>query len=288
MLSTRLVRLQPLFMSRPWGHEDLAPWYSAPGQSSIGEVWLSSDQNPTALGCNVAALGQSLPLVKFLFTRAALSVQVHPTEEFARSHLGHGGKTEAWYVLRSEPQSRVALGFSQPVSEDDVRESITRGELESLLGWHIPRVGECLLVPAGTVHAIGAGLAILEIQQPHDVTFRLYDYGRPRELHLEQALRVADFGEYSAKHVSLRHHELPAQRLAEGRGFVIESHRGVAARSLVRVSDAPAVLVALTGQGALDGEPFSPGSAFLRPARSGAVHVETRGLPFELVETWLE
>jgi mannose-6-phosphate isomerase len=168
------VKIAPAYVERIWGSTQLAPWFPNP-QTKIGEVQFHAEPQ--------------LPiLVKFIFTTEKLSVQVHPK--------GDSGKTEMWHILRADPGATIALGFHQPVSRDELRRAALTGEVEGLLRWFPVAAGETYFVPAGTVHAIGAGIALCEIQQNNDVTYRLYDYGRPRELHLDQALAVADLTEH--------------------------------------------------------------------------------------------
>jgi mannose-6-phosphate isomerase len=164
------LQIAPSFVEKIWGSTHLAPWFPD-STHKIGEVHFHAEPR--------------LPiLVKFVFTTEKLSVQVHPK--------GDSGKTEMWHILRAEPDATIALGFRQPLSRDDLRSASLSGEVENLLRWFPVKPGETYFVPAGTVHAIGGGIALCEIQQNNDVTYRLYDYGRPRELHLEQALAVAD------------------------------------------------------------------------------------------------
>jgi mannose-6-phosphate isomerase len=168
------VKIAPSFVERIWGSTELAPWYPNP-LTKIGEVHFHAEPR--------------LPiLVKFIFTTEKLSVQVHPK--------GDSGKTEMWHILRADPGATIALGFRQPVSRDDLRRASLSGAVEDMLRWFPVKPGETYFVPAGTVHAIGGGIALCEIQQNNDVTYRLYDYGRPRELHLEQALAAADLTEH--------------------------------------------------------------------------------------------
>ena len=181
------VRLPATFKEKIWGTTDLAPWYATP-QNKIGEVWFEAD----------------LPLlVKFVFTSEKLSVQVHPDDAFARTHENSLGKTEMWYVLRADPGAQIAMGFREPITRERLRESALSGEIEHLLHWVNVQPGDAFFIPAGTVHAIGAGLVLCEVQQHSDITYRLYDYGRPRKLHLEKAIQVASIHESHARPRSL-------------------------------------------------------------------------------------
>lgn len=133
-------------------------------------------------------------LLKLLDAREALSVQVHPTDDYALKHEGKLGKTEAWVILGAEPGAKIAYGLD--LNGRDLRDVVESGELESVLHWENVRPGDVYYIPGGTVHAIGAGLQVYEIQQPSDVTYRFWDWnrvgkdGKPRELHTEKALDV--------------------------------------------------------------------------------------------------
>lgn len=169
-----LTRLTPRFLPKVWGSTHLAPWYPDPGEK-IGEVWFEGVPKPPLL-------------IKFLFTTGPLSVQVHPE-----------GKTEMWHILAAEPGAKIAAGFREQITEQRLRESALSGEIEELLEWFDARPGDTFFIPAGTVHAIGAGLALCEIQQWSDITYRLFDYGRPRELHLDEGVRVSRLGPHAAR-----------------------------------------------------------------------------------------
>jgi mannose-6-phosphate isomerase len=118
-------------------------------------------------------------------------VQVHPDDEHARQAGLARGKTEVWHILAAAEGARIAAGFREPVTERRLRESALSGEILELLAWQEARAGDTFFIPGGTVHAIGEGLVLCEIQQHCEVTYRLYDYGRPRELHLDDAVRVS-------------------------------------------------------------------------------------------------
>jgi len=130
-------------------------------------------------------------LLKLLFTSQPLSIQVHPDDAFARSIGLLNGKTEAWYILDAAPNARVALGLSRACTPQQLRQSIEDGSIANLVVWRSAVVGEVFLVPAGTIHAIGEGLIIAEIQQRSDTTFRLFDHGRQRDLHIDCAVAAA-------------------------------------------------------------------------------------------------
>jgi mannose-6-phosphate isomerase len=131
-----------------------------------------------------------------LFSSEALSVQVHPDDDQARERGLPRGKSECWFVLDAEPGAVIGLGLRRKVSPDEARRAALDGSIEQLIDWRPVAAGDFFLVPPGTIHAIGAGLSVLELQQNSDVTYRLYDYGRPRELHLDDGIAVAHCGPY--------------------------------------------------------------------------------------------
>lgn len=171
------TRLEPRFVERVWGSLLTEPWF--PNRESgppIGEVWF--DAGPL--------------LIKFLFTAEWLSVQVHPDDAYAaQHHNGSRGKTEMWYILDAEPGAKLAAGFEK--RPPDPRAAALDGSILDYLQWHNVSRGQTYLTHAGTVHALGPGLRVLEIQQNSDVTYRLFDYGRGRELHLDHSLAVLDY-----------------------------------------------------------------------------------------------
>lgn len=173
-------KLPTRMVEKPWGVSDLpAPFLSPPGKT-IGEIWFEPPE----------ALDQLL--VKYIFTSEKLSVQVHPSDAQTMANgLGRQGKEECWLVISAEEGARLGIGFDQAISQDQMRAAALDGSIEDLLTWHDVRPGDFFYIPANTVHAIGAGVGVIEIQQNSDITYRLYDYGRPRELHLDEGMAVA-------------------------------------------------------------------------------------------------
>jgi mannose-6-phosphate isomerase len=173
-------------LPKPWGVLDLRPWSDAGDDTNtIGEVWYERS--------NSTAIPPSL-LLKLLFTNQPLSIQVHPDDAYAQSIGLPNGKTEAWYVLSAAPEAKIALGLKRRLTLEQLRRAIDDGSISDLVVWQPAHPGDTTLVAAGTIHAIGAGLVIAEIQQRSDATFRLFDHGRGRELHIENALAVANTG----------------------------------------------------------------------------------------------
>jgi mannose-6-phosphate isomerase len=206
--------LYPLLMSavfdpRPWGTLDLSPIYpNHRFEEKIGESWLTGEHckvaNGPLKGRSLADLtlqfgreliGESAPdsrrfplLTKFLFPNDKLSVQVHPDDETARSSGLPCGKTECWYVAYAKPGAQIALGLKPGVTRRDLEQAIQDSRAEEVLNWLNVFPGEMIYVGGGTVHTLGPGSILVETQQQSDTTYRLYDYGRPRELHLKQGL----------------------------------------------------------------------------------------------------
>lgn len=189
LASERVVR-------KPWGKTDLRPWSELGHDGApIGELWFQrSDPSAPA-----PAL-----LLKLLFTDEPLSVQVHPDDDFAHAVGLPNGKTEGWYVLAAERGARVALGLKRQMTAPQLRVAIADGSIPDLLRWQDVAADDALLVPAGTIHAIGAGVVIAEIQQRSDATFRLFDYGSRRELHLDAAVGASQPGPARAQAQSNR------------------------------------------------------------------------------------
>lgn len=203
-------RLAPWFRPRIWGFHDLAPWYDFKTEGEpIGEVWLTGEMCTAATG---PLTGQSLQqitarhgrellgdtygdgqfplLIKLLFPKEKLSVQVHPDDAMARKYGEPRGKTECWYALYADPGATVALGIKPGVTPEQIRAGIQSATLEDMLEMIPVHKGDMLFVDAGTVHAMGPGVVILETQQTSDLTYRMYDYGRPRDLHLDKSFEA--------------------------------------------------------------------------------------------------
>jgi len=203
-------RIEPWLSARVWGYRDLRPWYDYVAEGDpIGEVWLTGDDclvstGPHA-GTRLAALfaefsgsllGACAPspesplLIKVLFAREKLSVQVHPDDALARRQGFPRGKTECWYALAAERGAQVALGLKPGTTLEQVKQEIHLGTLESSLNTVHVDQGDMIFVDAGTVHAIWPGSILLETQQNCDLTYRMFDYGRPRPLHIEMSLQA--------------------------------------------------------------------------------------------------
>ncbi len=166
---------------KPWGLTQLPEPFGHLSGAPVGEIWF--DPPP----------GAEL-LVKYLFTSDRLSIQVHPDDQQAKQRGKASGKEECWYIVDARPGAVIGIGTWRILDAAGLRTACLSGEIEELLEWHPVSAGMFFHVPPGTVHAIGAGISLIEVQQNSDVTYRLYDYGRPRPLHLREAIDVAHAG----------------------------------------------------------------------------------------------
>jgi mannose-6-phosphate isomerase len=298
-------RLRPWFSERVWGRRSLAPWYASTGtEERVGEAWLTGPASVVDTGefagATLAEVVAQRPgevlgggvdgdpddgppefplLVKLLFPEEKLSVQVHPDDAQAQAMGQPRGKTECWYVLEAEPGAAVALGMKPGSTPERVRAAIADGTMEDLMRWVPVAEGDMIFVDAGTVHAIGPGVVLLETQQTSDTTFRMYDYGRPRELHVEQGLRVMK-AETKAGKVAPRAME-GFTRLIEQRYFTVDRYEVAAGGRVEIAADRPGCLVGLTGAAAVEAAgaervELVPGQAVVVPAAGGQVVVRAQ------------
>jgi mannose-6-phosphate isomerase len=263
------VRSKP----KPWGSTDLRPWSRAStNDGPIGELWF---ERPT-LASGFPAPETAL-LLKLLFTTEPLSIQVHPDDAFARSIGLANGKTEAWYILSAVAGARVAVGLNYPRSAAELRTAITDGSIANIVHWHPVHRGDVISIPAGTIHAIGAGIVLAEIQQHSDTTFRLFDYGRQRELQIENAVAVATAGPYEP--------QSPPERCSDAR-LVLTVNPYFALEQIdlapgsVWMLDAPneTWLLAIEGHARLGSTKLSPGDAVFLQADHADIEAGADGL----------
>lgn len=243
LLATRRVE-------KPWGSHTLWPGFANPAADAprVGEIWFEAPGNPDLL-------------VKYLFTSERLSVQNHPSDEAAQARGLKRGKDECWLILAAEPGATIAIGPKAPLSADQLRAAALDGSIEQLLDWKPVKAGDFFYSHSGVVHAIGAGLTLIEIQQNSDTTYRLYDYGRPRELHLDDGVAVAELTPYVAP--SAPGVVAPGRTiLIEGPKFVLERWGG-GARHVALAAGQQGWLVPVTGSGVIDGLAFRAGECVL-------------------------
>ena len=181
------MKLSSIEVEKPWGRHQLpAPFHTLTedGSKAIGEIWFEASEKTLDL------------MIKYIFTSQKLSIQVHPSDEQAQALGLPSGKEECWYILDAEPDATLGIGTTRPLSSEELCAASLSGEIEQLMDWKSVSAGDFFYIPAGTVHAIGAGVSLIEIQQNADITYRLYDYGRPRELHLDAGVAVSQARPY--------------------------------------------------------------------------------------------
>lgn len=299
------------FRERVWGTRDLSRLYPyhPTGDHPIGEVWLTGDENrvangplagqtladictahsagllgkPHANNSELSATGSArFPLLmKFIFPVDRLSVQVHPDDAAAQKVGLPCGKTECWYVVDAARGARIALGLKPGTIRSQVETAIASGSFEDLLNWTEIHAGELYYIDAGTVHCISAGSVLLETQQNSDTTYRLYDYGRGRELHVERALDSMKISTLAGR---VKPHTIEdGVSLIAAPRFVVEKFDLKSVREFSTGADGGSssvqILVALAGCGVVeagDAQPvsFAQGQAVIIPAATGSYTVK--------------
>ena len=256
------TRLTTKRVEKPWGRRDLWPAFDPvpEGDAPVGEIWFEvpGEQDGSKDGPEL--------LIKYLFTSDRLSVQVHPDDATAQKQGYPRGKDEAWVILQAEPHASIALGTLRTVSKDELRAASLDGSIENLLDWKAVKKDDSFYTPAGTIHAIGPGLTLVEVQQNVALTYRLYDYGSDRELHLDAGVEASDPVPYVAAYKA---HDIAPGReiLADGPKFVLERWRRSGSATL-RSDGRPLWLIPLSGKGSIDGGALEAGGVWLATGES--------------------
>ncbi len=317
--------LEPRFVPRIWGARSLEPLFPEHQNLAepIGEVWLTGEEcrfasGPFAQrtlgeawrefpaewrGLRLADVFRFPLLVKFLFPQEKLSIQVHPDDSYARQHsrsaAADRGKTEMWYAITAREGAGVLVGLKPGVTAASFRRSITDSTLEDLLERIPVAAGDAIFVPAGTVHTIGPGVVLCEIQEYSDITYRVFDYnrltaeGKPRELHVEQALEVINFGEQSGGKLSpLRIHRgsVTETYFVACRYFATEKWEFAERIAAVTSPEHFDLLIFLSGSGEIESRGdfagYAPAQVWLLPASLGAYHL-VPSEPTSLLRTYV-
>lgn len=287
-----IVKLKPAVKDYIWGGKKLKEWGKSSSSDIIAECWelsfnldgpslidsgkdkgkfLKDIATPSDIG-SVPASFQFFPILNKLIDAADnLSVQVHPSDDYALANEGQYGKTEMWYVIHAEPGSGLYVGFQNETTPEEVRDAVDKGTLLSLLSFHEVKEGETYFIPSGTVHAIGRGVMVMEIQQNSTLTYRLYDYkrlgkdGKPRELHLEKALKVLDYHPYNPPHF-----KKPC--LGACSYFQVYEVPFDGEKNIVAPKDSFVSLTFVEGEGSFASLPFKKGDTFFVPCgKSGVI-----------------
>ncbi len=258
-----MTRLPIREVEKPWGVDVLPAPFTAPHGARIGEIWFEPP-----------AILRSL-LVKYIFTSDKLSVQVHPDDAQAlAANEPDTGKEECWLVIGAEPGATLGIGFHHAIDDDAMRTAALDGTIEHLLVWFPVQPGDFFYIPAGTVHAIGRGVSLIEIQQNSDITYRLYDYGRPRPLHLDAGIKVAQGKPHAP---ALRRH-IPDHgtiELANGRYFQAHRIDGVPDATLCAMYTGPILVLPRTGSVRIGDDIVRPGECAVAQGLDPAAFVDS-------------
>lgn len=286
-------RLTPYLSERIWGGDRLRGYGKNVKDADIGESWelsfipgcestvagrpVSEVYAKASWGTRAASFDRFPVLTKFIDARDNLSVQVHPDDAYALREENSYGKTEMWIVLEAEEGAGLYLGFDRPIAAEEVRRYAEEGTLETYLSFRPVKPGDIFFIPAGTVHAIGRGVLLYEIQQNSDLTYRLYDYhrrdkeGRLRELHVDKALRVSDLVPYVPPIFS---NDDPSV-VGDCSYFTTRICKLNGANKTFFVDETSfLMLTVLDGEGSVDGQPAKKGDTFFSPASAGEVEAQ--------------
>ena len=318
------ARLAPIFVPRIWGARDLSPLFPEHSHESesVGEAWLTGNECIFATGefagRTLGEVWPSLPeewtgsrlrglpriplLVKFIFPEEKLSVQVHPDDVYAEQHesaAGGIGKTEMWYVVTAREGAELLVGLRPNVTRESFQRAIADSTVENCLAGVGVRAGDAVFVPAGTAHTICPGIVLCEIQQHSDITYRVFDYnrvgadGKPRALHVRQALNVMQFGEQSGglcDPVRITHGAVTETFFAACRHFATERCEFRERIAAVTSPEHFDLLIFLKGKGRIEfahgAEPYAPAEVWLLPAGLGAYQLEPES-PTTLLRTYV-
>jgi mannose-6-phosphate isomerase len=254
---------------KPWGSHDLQPWSCVDGSGdAVGELWFErSDTNAPS-----PAL-----LLKLLFTSEPLSIQVHPDDTYARAMGMPNGKSEAWYILSATPDAQIGVGLKHQITAQQLRTSIKDGTIADLVHWRPVCKDDVIYIPAGTIHAVGAGIVLAEIQQHSDATYRLFDYGRQRELDEDNGVAVAHPWPLRT---SCHPTRLTAERtvLVASRHFVLERVELPATSSWALLAEPETWMLVLDGHAAIGLAAASVGEGIFVSGGRTSIEVGSGGL----------
>lgn len=253
------MRLTPCYVEKVWGLDCLPAPFQEGNDKRIGEICFDPPEALPEL------------LVKYIFAGEKLSVQCHPDNAQAiAAGRGTNGKDECWLVIDVAEGAQLGIGFKQDIDAETMRSAALDGSIEDLLAWHDVAPGDFFYIPANTVHAIGGGVSIIEIQQNADITYRLYDYGRPRELHLEEGIRIAS----GARFNSAMRQQVPPDRslvLVDGPYFRLDQVAGAPGEDLRSAYCDELLVIPRRGTYGIDGDNVGPGECALASSLANLV-----------------
>ena len=290
----RIYRLTPSLKDNIWGGNKLREYGKSSDKDRIAESWeLSFTNGGEAKICDGREMSAVFPketwgtacekfhafpvLTKFIDAKDNLSVQVHPSDEYALANEGQFGKTEMWYVVDAEEGAGLYMGLERECDKDEFARAVADGTVEELLSFKAVKPGDVYFIPSGTIHAIGAGVVIFEIQQNSTLTYRLYDYmrrdkdGNLRELHVDKAMKVSLLEPYSEPQFDTDDESVIGKcEYFETRKYTLNFTK----QSFNVESDSYLSITCVSGEGTIEGERISRGDTFFIPAGEGAVSVE--------------
>ncbi len=250
------MKLKRKFVEKPWGQELLPDIFNHKSDKKIGEIRFQAPKGITPQ-----------LMTKYLFTSEKLSIQVHPNDRQARRIGLPHGKAECWYILDAEPDARLGLGLKNPASATKLKTAAILGEIEQLIDWKPVKKGDFYYIPPGTIHAIGPGISLLEVQQNADITYRIYDYGRPRELHLDEAMAVVKLSSYDMKYSQVVPTDA-SSRLSLGSPFELFQIVGSDDTLLSQTASKEWQVIPLEGSVTVRGKLIKPGECGICPQLS--------------------
>ncbi len=289
----KIQKLTPAVKNYIWGGTRLIQDYGKKTDApTLSETWelsfhpdgltLLDDGTPLAdavtrseWGTNLEKFENFPQLIKLIDAGSDLSVQVHPSDEYALAHENSYGKTEMWYIVDAAEGAGIYLGFKEAITPAQLEAAIQQNTLTALLNFFPVTPGECYFIPAGTIHAIGKGCLICEVQQNSNITYRVYDYGRtdaagnPRELHVEKAKAVSDLSKF--EYTPLSRPAADGEVIAECKYFTAKKLAVSGEKTLTCDESSFKFLICLKGSGTLEEDlPLTPGTAYFIPAGYGS------------------
>ncbi|MEE0947001.1 MAG: type I phosphomannose isomerase catalytic subunit [Acutalibacteraceae bacterium] len=299
---SEILRLSPAFKDYLWGGQILKEKYNITDMDKVAESWVFSTHKDgqsvvkggsldgktlseaveilgeAALGKKAAEFEMFPQMVKIIDAEQSLSIQVHPSDEYALANEGQYGKTEMWYILGAKEGAGIYYGVKSEITQNQLKEAIENNTIEDVLCFQPCKAGESYFIPSGTIHAIGAGLLIAEVQQNSNVTYRVYDFGRvgadgkPRELHTEKAVRVSNLTPMTQEKIKT------AEKVENGSKTLLSTCSYFEALKIEidgEYSFAPSFsfvcVFIIDGSGEINGEPFGQFDTFFVPADMGKV-----------------
>ena len=286
----KISKLYPECKDYLWGGEKLKTKYGKQtDKSPCAESWelsfhkdgltrlsngktLLETATETDLGTNCKNFPFFPVLIKFIDAKQDLSVQVHPSDEYALKHENSFGKTEMWYIVEAEQGAGIYLGFNHNVTKEEYERAIQENRLTELLNFYEVKAGDCYFIPSGTIHAIGKGCLICEIQQNSNLTYRVYDYGRKdkdgneRELHIHKALKVTSLRKFEPITFT--------DCLGKCKYFTVEKYEINGEKEMTANETSFQCITCVKGNGFIDQRAFVQGDSYFIPAGFGVYELK--------------